>query len=47
MKGYNINIFCSGADQGYTADILDFDACSAFGKAPAEALKQLASGCAR
>jgi len=40
MKDYHINIFYSDADRGYIADIPDLDACSAFGKTPAEALKQ-------
>lgn len=40
MKDYHINIFYSDADKGYIADIPDLEACSAFGKTPAEALKQ-------
>ena len=40
MKDYHINIFYSEPDSGYIADIPDLDACSAFGKTPAEALKQ-------
>lgn len=40
MKDYHINIFYSEADRGYIADIPDLDGCSAFGKTPAEALKQ-------
>ena len=40
MKDYHINIFYSEVDRGYIADIPDLDACSAFGKTPAEALKQ-------
>ncbi len=40
MKDYHINIFYSDADQGYIADIPDLQACSAFGKTPAEALRQ-------
>lgn len=40
MKDYHINIFYSDADGGYIADIPDLDACSAFGKTPAEALAQ-------
>ncbi|HWF59170.1 MAG TPA: type II toxin-antitoxin system HicB family antitoxin [Nitrospira sp.] len=35
MKDYH-----SEADSGYISDIPDLDACSAFGKTPAEALKQ-------
>lgn len=41
MKHYHINIFFSEADGGYIADIPDLEACSAFGKTPAEALKQV------
>ncbi len=40
MKNYHINIFYSEADEGYIADIPDLEACSAFGKTPAEALAQ-------
>jgi len=40
MKDYHINIFYSQEDGGYIADIPDLKACSAFGKTPAEALKQ-------
>lgn len=40
MRDYHINIFYSETDRGYIADIPDLDACSAFGKTPAEALKQ-------
>jgi predicted RNase H-like HicB family nuclease len=43
MKDYHINIFHSEEDRGYIADIPDLDACSAFGKTPAEALKQAES----
>ncbi|MDF0674518.1 MAG: type II toxin-antitoxin system HicB family antitoxin [Nitrospira sp.] len=39
MKDYHINIFYSDADKGYIADIPDLEACSAFGKTPAEALR--------
>jgi predicted RNase H-like HicB family nuclease len=41
MKHYHINIFFSEADGGYIADIPDLEACSAYGKTPAEALKQV------
>lgn len=41
MKGYHINIFNSKEDRGYIADIPDLEACSAFGKTPAEALAQV------
>jgi len=40
MKDYQINIFYSEADKGYIADIPDLDACSAFGKTPANDFKQ-------
>lgn len=41
MKDYHINIFYSDEDGGYIADIPDLQACSAFGKTPAEALKEV------
>jgi predicted RNase H-like HicB family nuclease len=41
MKDYHINIFFSEEDGGYIADIPDLEACSAFGKSPAEALEQV------
>jgi predicted RNase H-like HicB family nuclease len=41
MSDYHINIFFSDEDGGYIADIPDLEACSAFGKTPAEALKEL------
>ena len=41
MKDYHINIFYSEADEGYIADIPDLASCSAFGKTPSEALKQV------
>ena len=41
MKDYHINIFYSEADEGYIADIPDLEACSAFGKTPAEALNEV------
>ena len=41
MKDYHINIFYSVEDGGYIADIPDLEACSAFGKTPAEALAQV------
>lgn len=41
MKDYHINIFYSDEDGGYIADIPDLKACSAFGKTPEEALKQV------
>jgi len=41
MKDYHINIFYSDEDGGYIADIPDLQACSAFGKTPHEALKEV------
>jgi len=41
MKGYHINIFWSEEDGGYIADIPDLEACSAFGRTPEEALKEV------
>ncbi len=44
MKHYHINIFYSDEDGGYIADILDLDACSAFGDTPARALAEVEIG---
>ena len=41
MKDYHINIFHSAEDGGYIADIPDLEACSAFGRTPQEALKEV------
>jgi predicted RNase H-like HicB family nuclease len=41
MKDYHINIFYSEEDGGYIADIPDLEACSAFGRTPAEALVEV------
>ena len=41
MQDYHINIFYSSEDGGYIADIPDLEACSAFGKTPAEALAEV------
>lgn len=41
MKDYHINIFYSEEDGGFIADIPDLDACSAFGKTPEEALREV------
>lgn len=38
---YHINIFYSDEDGGYIADIPDLNACSAFGKTPADALREV------
>jgi predicted RNase H-like HicB family nuclease len=40
-RDYHINIFFSTQDKGYIADIPDLEACSAFGKTPAEALREV------
>ena len=41
MKDHHINIFYSEKDDGYIADIPDFEMCSAFGDTPEEALAQV------
>jgi predicted RNase H-like HicB family nuclease len=41
MKDYHINIFYSDEDGGYIADIPDLESCSAFGKTPDEALREV------
>ena len=41
MKDYHINIFYSGEDGGYIADIPDLESCSAFGNSPQEALTEV------
>lgn len=41
MKDYHINIFYSDEDDGYIADIPDLFGCSAFGKTPEQALKEV------
>ena len=41
MKDYHINIFYSEEDKCYVADIPDLKYCSAFGKTPEAALKQV------
>lgn len=41
MNDYHINIFYSKPDGGYIADIPDLNACSAFGRTPQEALKEV------
>lgn len=41
MSDYHINISYSDEDEGYIADVPDLAACSAFGKTPQEALRQV------
>jgi predicted RNase H-like HicB family nuclease len=41
MTDYHINIFYSGPDGGYIADIPDLCACSAFGRTPQAALREV------
>lgn len=41
MNDYHINIFYSADDNGYIADIPDLRYCSAFGKTPGDALKEV------
>jgi len=37
----HINVFFSQEDDGYIADVPDLRACSAFGKTPKKALKEV------
>jgi len=41
MSDYHINLFYSEEDGGYTAHIPDLKSCSAFGKTPEEALREV------
>jgi len=41
MKDYHINIFYSDLDEGYIADIPGLEACSAYGKTPEKALREV------
>jgi predicted RNase H-like HicB family nuclease len=41
MKDYHINVFYCDEDDGYIADIPDLKHCSAFGKTPEEALREV------
>jgi len=41
MKDYHVNVFYSDEDGGYIADIPDLKHCSAFGKTPVEALREV------
>lgn len=41
MKDYHVNVFYSDEDKGYVADIPDLKHCSAFGKTPMQALKEV------
>jgi predicted RNase H-like HicB family nuclease len=41
MRDYHINIFFSDEDERYIADIPDLLFCSAYGKTPLEALKEV------
>jgi len=38
---YHINVFYSADDKGYVADIPDLKYCSAWGKTPEKALKEV------
>ena len=38
---YHINLFFSAEDGGYIADVPDLKSCSAFGKTPEVALKEV------
>jgi len=41
MKDYHINLFYSDEDKCYVADIPDLSYCSAFGKTPQIALREV------
>jgi predicted RNase H-like HicB family nuclease len=41
MRDYHINVFYSEEDEGYVADIPDLKSCSAVGKTPEEALREV------
>ncbi len=41
MSDYHINIFYSEEDGCYVADIPDLDSCSALGRTPEEALREV------
>lgn len=41
MSDYHINVFFSSEDKGYIADIPDLKYCSAWGKTPVLAVKQV------
>jgi len=41
MKDHHINVFWSGEDDCYVADLPDFEYCSAFGDTPEEALAEV------
>ena len=41
MKDYHVNIFYSEEDGGYVADVPDLEACSAFGRTPKDALREV------
>lgn len=41
MKDYHINVFYSDRDRGYIADIPDLRRCSAFGRTPEEAVREV------
>jgi len=41
MKDYHVNVFYSEEDEGYIADIPDLKHCSAFGRTPEEALREV------
>jgi predicted RNase H-like HicB family nuclease len=41
MRDYHINVFYSDEDNGWIADVPDLTACSAFGKTPQDALREV------
>jgi predicted RNase H-like HicB family nuclease len=41
MKDYHVNVFYSGEDECYIADIPDLKYCTGFGKTPFEAMQDV------
>ena len=41
MYNYHINVFYSKPDEGFIADVPDLIGCSAFGKTPDEAMREV------
>jgi len=41
VKDYHINVFYPEEDEGYIADIPDLKHCSAFGKTPEDAVREV------
>ena len=47
MHNYHINVFYSELDGGFIADVPDLPGCSAFGKTPDEAMREIAEAMER